>query len=133
MQYYIYLRLVVLTAGTLLPFFWIVVILGHRRQRNFERIFFFLCLALVFFFGASLLALNAQLYYSTIPPSLAFFAWTVLCLGFWFVPSLLIHLHVEYAQIRELLRAGNPKRLWLIAAPRPPDRREAASWRCSTL
>src|SRR5215510_1212809 len=86
MHYAVYLRLVVLTAGTLLPFFWMVVILGHRRQRNFERIFFFLCLALVFFFGASLLELNAQLYYGTVPPSLAIFAWTVLCVGLWFIP-----------------------------------------------
>jgi hypothetical protein len=73
LQFLPYLRLIVLTAGTLLPFFWIVIILGHRRQRNFERVFFFLCLALVFFFGGSLLALNAELYYATIPPSLAVF------------------------------------------------------------
>lgn len=119
MHYYVYLRLIELTAGTLLPFFWMVVILGHRRQRNFERIFFFMCLSLVFFFGASLLALNAQLYYSTIPQGLATFAWTVLCVGLWFLPSVLMHLHVEYAQIRDLLRAGNPKRLWLIAAYAP--------------
>ncbi|MHB8503775.1 MAG: two-component system sensor histidine kinase NtrB [Candidatus Acidiferrales bacterium] len=116
MHYSIYLRLIVLTAGTLLPFFWMVVILGHRRQRNFERIFFFLCLALVFLFGASLLALNAQLYYTTIPPPLAIFCWTAVCLGLWFLPSLLVHLHVEYAQIRELLRPGARKRLWLALA-----------------
>ena len=119
MHLYVYLRLIVLTAGTLLPFFWIVVILGHRRQRNFERIFFFLCLAMVCFFGASLLALNAQLYYSTIPPRLARFSWTVLCLGLWFLPALLLHLHVEYAQVRELLRAGSRKRLWLASAYGP--------------
>src|SRR3981189_2449748 len=107
LRFYAYLRLVVLTAGTLLPFFWIVVILGHRRQRNFERIFFFLCLSMVSFFGASLLALNAQLYYSTIPPRLASFAWTVMCLGLWFLPALLLHLHAEYAQVRELLRPGS--------------------------
>src|SRR4029077_16734230 len=89
LHYSIHLRLIVLTAGTLLPFFWFVVILGHRRQRNFERIFFFLCLSMVCFFGASLLALNAQLYYSTIPPRLASFAWTVVCLGLWFLPALL--------------------------------------------
>src|SRR4029077_5288658 len=106
LHFYVYLRLIVLTAGTLLPFFWIVVILGHRRQRNFERIFFFLCLSLVFFFGASLLALTAQLYYSTIPLGLGTFAWTVLCLGLWFLPPLLLHLHVEYAQVREMLRPG---------------------------
>src|ERR1700739_1863440 len=116
MRWLLYLRLIVLTAGTLLPFFWMVVILGHRRQRNFERIFFFLCLALVFFFGSSLLALNAPIYYTTIPMALAIFTWTVLCLGLWFLPSLLVHLHVEYAQIRELLKAGNQKRVWLIGA-----------------
>src|SRR5579864_538521 len=119
MHFSVYLRLVVLTAGTLLPFFWMVVILGHRRQRNFERIFFFLCLALVFFFGASLLELNAQLYYPTVPPSLAIFAWTVLCLGLWFLPSLLVHLHVEYARIRELVGVGNRKRMWLIGTYTP--------------
>ena len=119
MHFYVYLRLIVLTAGTLLPFFWIVVILGHRRQRNFERIFFFLCLSMVCFFGASLLALNAQLYYSAIPPGLASFSWTVLCLGLWFLPALLLHLHVEYAQIREKLRPGSQKWLWLAAAYGP--------------
>ena len=61
MRWLLYLRLILLTAGTLLPFFWMVVILGHRRQRNFERVFFFLCLALTCFFGSSLLALNAEL------------------------------------------------------------------------
>ena len=116
MNFYVYFRLIVLTAGTLLPFFWMVVILGHRRQRNFERIFFFLCLSLVFFFGASLLALNAQLYYATILSPLAIFSWTLLCLGLWILPSLLVHLHVEYGQIRELLRTGVWKRIWLGVA-----------------
>jgi signal transduction histidine kinase len=119
MHYSVYLRLVVLTAGTLLPFFWMVVILGHRRKRNFERIFFFLCLALVFFFGASLLALNAQLYYLAIPSALAIFTWTVLCVGLWFLPSLLVHLHVEYAQIRGVVSGGKQKRLWLTASYTP--------------
>lgn len=116
---FIYLRLILLTAGTLLPFFWLVVILGHRRQRNFERIFFFLCLALVFFFGASLMVLNAQLYYSAIPPSLEIFCWAVVCVGVWFLPSLLVHLQIEYAEIRELLPPGIQKQLWLGLAYLP--------------
>ena len=119
MHQFVYLRLILLTAGTLLSFFWLVVILGHRRQRNFERIFFFLCLALVFFFGASLLVLNAQLYYTTIPPPLEIFSWSVLCLGLWFLPSLLVHLHVEYGQIRELLTGSASKRMWLALAYLP--------------
>jgi len=116
----VYLRLIVLTAGTLLPLFWIVVILGHRRQRNFERVFFSLCLALVFFFGASLLALNAQLYYaSAIPRPLARFAWIVSCVGLWALPTLLVHLHLEYAQVRELLTSRAARRGWLAVAYLP--------------
>jgi len=119
LRYLIYLRLVMLTAGTLLPFFWIVVILGHRRQRNFERVFFFVCLALVFFFGASLMAVNAQLHYSTIPLPLETFTRTILCLGLWFLPSLLIHLHLEYAQIRAQLGVAAQKRMWVALAYAP--------------
>src|SRR6516225_6362949 len=119
MRWLFYLRLFYLTAGTLLPFFWIVVILGHRRQRDFERIFFFLCLALVCFFGSSLLALNAQLYYERPPQALMRFAWTWLCLGLWFVPPLLQHLHAEYAALRELIRTPRAKALWLAAAYLP--------------
>ena len=119
MRWLLYLRLVLLTAGTLLPFFWMVVILGHRRQRNFERIFFFLCLALTCFFGSSLLALNAELYYATPPPSLLRFAWTFLCLGLWFIPPLIVHLHAEYASIRGLIPPGMRKTAWLVCAWAP--------------
>lgn len=119
MRWLLYVRLVLLTAGTLLPFFWMVVILGHRRQRNFERVFFFLCLALTCFFGSSLLATNAELYYGTPPRGLLRFAWTFLCLGLWFIPSLTVHLHAEYASIRELLPSRQRLALWLVAAYLP--------------
>ncbi len=119
MHWILYLRLVLLTAGTLLPFFWMVVILGHRRQRNFERLFFFVCLALTCFFGGSLLALNAGLYYSTPPQGLLRFAWTVVCFGLWFVPPLLVHSHAEYAALRELLTTRQQRLMWLVAAYLP--------------
>jgi signal transduction histidine kinase len=96
-----------------------VVILGHRRQRNFERLFFFLCLALTCFFGSSLLALNAELHYGAPPVALLTFAWTFLCLGLWFVPSLVLHLHLEYASVRGLLPSGSGKYLWIGAAYSP--------------
>ncbi|MGB2679396.1 MAG: ATP-binding protein [Candidatus Acidiferrum sp.] len=116
MRWLLYIRLILLTAGTLLPFFWMVVILGHRRQRNFERVFFFLCLALTCFFGSSLLATNAELYYGTPPRGLLRFVWTFLCLGLWLIPSLTVHLHAEYASIRELLPSRLRMVLWLVAA-----------------
>jgi signal transduction histidine kinase len=119
MRWLLYLRLVTLTAGTLLPFFWMVVILGHRRQRNFERIFFFLCLGLTLFFGSSLLALNAQLFYGTLPPRLLRFAWTFLSIGLWLVPPLTVHLHAEYAHLRGLIVGPREKYVWLAAAYAP--------------
>jgi signal transduction histidine kinase len=115
----LYIRLIVFTTGTLLQLFWMVTILGYRRQRNFERVFFFLCLALFFFYAGSLLALNAQIYYSEPPPLLAAFANTLLCAGLCFLPPLLVHLHFEYADIRGLLTSRALKRTVLLAAYTP--------------
>jgi signal transduction histidine kinase len=114
-----YFRFVLLTAGTLLPFFWMMVILGHRRHRSFERVLFFFCLALTLFFGSSLLALNAQLFYGSPPSGLLRFAWTFLCLGLWFVPSLAVHLHIEYGALRGLLAPRPSKDSWLLVAYLP--------------
>jgi signal transduction histidine kinase len=115
----VYVRLVGFTAGTLLQLFWLVVILGYRRQRNFERVFFFLCLALFFFYSGSLLALNAQIYYPEPPALLTAFAKTVLFAGLCFVPPLLIHLHFEYAGTRAMWRSLVAKRVILLAAYAP--------------
>lgn len=108
-----YVRLIGFTAGTLLQLFWMVVILGYRRRRNFERVFFFLCLALFFFYSGSLLALNAQIYYAQPPPGLQAFAITLICAGLCFLPPLLVHLHWEYAEVRRIFPAGVPKHLIL--------------------
>src|SRR5271170_4933113 len=101
----IYVRLIGLTFGTLVQLFWMVVILGYRRQRNFERVFFFLCLTLFLFYGGSLLALNAQIYYAVPPLELQRFAITVITVGLCLVPPLLLHLHMEFAETRGLLKS----------------------------
>src|SRR5258706_3505415 len=116
----VYVRLITFTAGTLLHLFWMVVILGYRRQRNFERVFFFLSLALFLFYSGSLLALNAQIYYPEPPPLLAAFAKTLLCAGLCFLPTLLIHLHLEYADTLGILPSqAGLKRALLLAAYAP--------------
>src|SRR5436189_2030471 len=115
----LYIRLIGYTAGTLLQLFWMVVILGYRRQRNFERVFFFLCLALFFFYGGSLLALNAQIHYAVPPPTLQAFAGALLYLGLCTLPPILIHLHFEYAATRGLLKKSDRKRVVLLAAYAP--------------
>ena len=112
----VYLRLIGFTAGTLLQLFWMVVILGYRRQRNFERVFFFLCLALFLFYSGSLLAMNAQIYYPVPPALLQSSAITLLCAGLCLLPPLLIHLHWEFAETRELLTNRALKRVVLFAA-----------------
>jgi signal transduction histidine kinase len=115
----VYIRLIGYTAGTLLQLFWMVVILGYRRQRNFERVFFFLCLALFFFYSGSLLALNAQIYYSQPPILLENFSQSLLVIGLWALPALLLHLHVEYASERRLLRSLAARAAWLVVTYLP--------------
>jgi signal transduction histidine kinase len=115
----VYLRLIGFTAGTLLQLFWMVVILGYRRQRNFERVFFFLSLALFFFYSGSLLALNAQIYYLAPPALLTAFAKALLCAGLCFLPALLIHLHFEYEETRGMPGTRALKRIVLLAAYAP--------------
>src|SRR5207237_6458990 len=112
----LYIQLIGYTAGTLLQLFWMVVILGYRRQRNFERVFFFLCLALFLFYGGSLLALNAQIHYSTPPLAGEAFAATLLFTGLCFVPAPLVPLHFEYADTCGLLKNSNPKQHLFAAA-----------------
>ena len=101
----VYIRLIGCTFGTLLQLFWMVVILGYRRQRNFERVFFFLCLALFLFYGGSLLALNSEIYYRQPPVALNQFAIVIISIGLCMLPALLMHLHMEYAETRGLLKS----------------------------
>jgi signal transduction histidine kinase len=101
----IYIRLIGHTFGTLLLLFWMVAIVGYRRQRNFERVFFSLCVALFLFYSGSLLALNSHLYYPQPPAALNEFAIGIITLGLCLLPAVLLHLHVEYAETRGLLRS----------------------------
>ena len=115
----LYIRLVGFTAGTLLMLFWMVVILGYRRQRNFERVFFFLCLALFLFYGGSLLAINSEIYYAKPPALLGEFAAGLVCVGLTFLPPLLLHLHLEFAEIRKVATAKRSAAIWIGLAYLP--------------
>src|ERR1700740_3004325 len=110
----IYVRLIGLTAGTLVQLFWMVVILGYRRQRNFERVFFFLCPALFLFYSGSLLVLNAQIHYGEPPSGLREFTIAIITAGVCLVPPLLLQLHMEYAETRGLLKNKRWKYLVLL-------------------
>ena len=109
----LYIRLIGLTGGTLLPLFWMVVTVGYRRQRNFERVFFFSCLALFLFYSGSLLILNAQIYYGQLPVGLRGFAIAIIIAGLCLLPALLLHMHMEFAETRGLLT--NRRWKWMVA------------------
>ena len=110
----LYIRLIGYTAGTLLQLFWMVVILGYRRRRNFERVFFFLCLSLFVFYSGSLLALNAQIHYAVPPIAVQVFAATLLLVGLCLVPPVLVHLQFEYAGTRNLLKSAKRERAIVV-------------------
>jgi signal transduction histidine kinase len=112
MESLLYVRLIGYTAGTLLQLFWMVVILGYRRQRNFERVFFFLCLSLFLFYSGSLLALNSQIHYLQPPTGLSQFAIVIISAGLCMLPALLLHLHMEYGDTRGMLRVKRWK--WAV-------------------
>jgi nitrogen-specific signal transduction histidine kinase len=109
----VYIRLIGFTAGTLLMLFWMVVILGYRRQRNFERVFFFFSVALFLFYAGSLLAINSEIYYARPSALLQQFAAAFVSIGLTFLPALLLHLHLEFREIREIASAKKLKPVWL--------------------
>ncbi len=94
-----YARLIGFTAGTLVPLFLLALIVGHRRPRAFERILFFLLLALFLFYAGGLLILNAEIHYSEPPAATVLFGMALIILGLGFVPPLLLHTNVSYDEL----------------------------------
>jgi signal transduction histidine kinase len=79
--------------------FLLALIVGHRRPRAFERILFFLLLALFLFYAGGLLILNAEIHYSEPPASTELFGMILVIVGLGFVPPLLLHAHVAYDEL----------------------------------
>jgi signal transduction histidine kinase len=91
-----YIRLISLTAGTLVYLFLLALILGHRRPRLFERVLFFLILSLFLIYAGGLLEMNALIQYGTPPYATRLFYWILQVLGLAFLPALLLHVHLAY-------------------------------------
>jgi two-component system sensor histidine kinase HydH len=113
-----YIRLISLTAGTLVYLFLLALILGHRRPRTFERVLFFLILSLFLIYASELLEMNAFIQYGSLPYPTRLFSWILHVLGLAFLPALLLHVHLEYLQTiqgREFSRFYG-RALWLVYA-----------------
>jgi len=96
-----YVRLIALTAGTLVYLFLIALILGHRRPRLFERLLFFLVLALLAIYGGGLLEINARIQYGVAPDATRLLYTSLISLGLVFLPGLLFHTVAEYCSLLE--------------------------------
>jgi signal transduction histidine kinase len=107
-----YLRLIALTSGTLVYLFLIALILGHRRPRLFERLLFFMVLALFALYGGGLLEINAAIQYSSPPETTRLMYGALYALGILFIIPFVIQTHVEY--LRQVRAASVPR--WAVVA-----------------
>ncbi len=103
-----YIRLIGFTAGALVELFFLALILGNRRPRTFERVLFFLILALFAFYCGGVLVLNAGLHYAAPPAATLMYANGLIGLGLAFLPAFLFHAHAEY-----FLMNGSATMKWL--------------------
>ncbi len=94
-----YVQLIGLTLGTIVYLFLIALILGHRRPRLFERVFFFLILSSFLIYAGVLLEVNSRIEYGAPPAATAFLYRTLIALGVLFLPALLVHAHVLYLRL----------------------------------
>lgn len=107
-----YLRLIGLTAGTLVYLFILALILGHRRPRRLERLLFFMILALFLIDAGGLLQINAQIQYGFPPQPTVWLYAGLMVLGTILLQPFVWHTHLEYA--RSIQRASVPIFFWVV-------------------
>lgn len=96
MAFFFYARLICLTAGTLVYLFILALILGHRRPRRLERLFFFLMLSLFLLYASGLLEINSLIQYIR-PPQLTWLLHQGLsALGATLLLPMVLHTYFEY-------------------------------------
>jgi signal transduction histidine kinase len=96
-----YIRLVALTAGTLVYLLLLALILGHRRPRHFERLLFLVNFAVFLVYAGGLLEVNASVAYSSPPRGTILFARFLVIAGSLFLIPLIMHAASMYqVQIR---------------------------------
>ncbi len=105
-----YIRLISLTAGTIVYLFLLALILGHRRPRKFERLLFLLVLSLFLMYAGGLLEINGRIQYGSLPDATRLLSTILFDLGAFFLLPLIWHTHVEYA--RAVQRARVKPVLW---------------------
>jgi signal transduction histidine kinase len=100
-----YVRLIALTAGTLVYLFLLALILGHRRPRRFERLLFLLILSLFAIYAGELLEINAGIQYASVPDATRWLYQGLMAFGFMLIFPLVWHTHYAY---RRQIRGSRP-------------------------
>jgi signal transduction histidine kinase len=122
-MYYTFLRaasMVAATIGTLSYLFLMILIVGYRRPRTFERVFFFLMLALFLFYAGALLSLNGSLYYEgRIPAGTERFSAILMSVGLVLLPGLLLHTHITYDRLQAKAPMKFAQRILIVAGYAP--------------
>ncbi len=84
------------SAGALTYLFLMVIIVGHRRRREFERVLFFLALAVFAIYAGVLLVTDANIHASLLSPYSNWLAPLLATFGIAFLPGLVTHAHWSY-------------------------------------
>jgi signal transduction histidine kinase len=108
-----YTRLIALSAGALVYLFLIALIVGHRRPRKFERLLFFLVLALFLIYAGGLLEINAQIQYVSQPVATRLFYQALIAMGALFLAPLVAFSHAEY--VRQVRGTSAPPWVMMLA------------------
>src|SRR5580704_9048318 len=114
MAFLFYVRLIVLTAGTLVYLFLIALVLGHRRPRKFERLLFFLIFSLFLIYAGGLLEINAVIEYGSPSAATRLFANLLTVIGKLSLLPLIWHVNVEYVRTVQGKRVS--RMLWNYVA-----------------
>jgi signal transduction histidine kinase len=101
-----YIRLIALTAGTLVYLFLLALIVGHRRPRYFERLLFGLNFCLFLIYAGFLLEINARIEYATPSALTIVFARTLVSIGLVFLLPLSFHSFAKYQEQIRTRRVG---------------------------
>jgi hypothetical protein len=94
-----YLRLIGLTAGTVVYLFLVALIMGQRRPRALEWLLFFLVLGLFCIYAGGLLEMNARIEYVFAPDPMRLLYSSLIMLGLLFVPALMVHSHLQFYEM----------------------------------
>jgi hypothetical protein len=111
--------IVIGSAGALTYLFLMVIIVGHRRRRGFERVLFFLSLALFGCYAGELLLVNVRMHYSSGPSYTELFALLLIGTAGSFLPGLIKHVHRAFAATRPGAPSGPLSRGRIVWLYRP--------------